>query len=268
MVAPVFVTVEAPRTAKVLAAPRLPAPVPKSGSGGGGVGEGAKQGADAHTAETLLASIVTAPLSAKVLPNTLALVFREMLASARIFPENSVFAPRVAELPTAHHTLVALAPPVTTTLASPPVTSVLPIWKIQIESALPLRVSVPVVTAADVGKQWTPGGSVSPPSSATAPWAKLHTRPWRSRYVTAASAWAWAATTPPACMLPPVTSPAPSDTVPGGTFTSTLLEVLKPVSAVPGLTPTSPVMAVGPELVTVEAPRTAKLPAVSRFGAV
>src|SRR5437867_5141634 len=81
-----------------------------------------------------------------------------MLASARMFPENSVFAPRVAELPTAHHTLVALAPPVTTTLASAPVTSVLPIWKIQIESALPLRVSVPVVTAADVGKQWTPGG--------------------------------------------------------------------------------------------------------------
>src|SRR5439155_12512345 len=113
MVAPVLVTVEAPRTAKVLAAPRLPAPVPKSGSGG----EGGKQGADAHTAETLLASIVTAPLSAKVLPNTLAPVFRVMLASARIFPENSVFAPRVAELPTAHHTLVAVAPPTMTTLA-------------------------------------------------------------------------------------------------------------------------------------------------------
>src|SRR5439155_596737 len=126
MVAPVLVTVEAPRTAKVLAAPRLPAPVPKSGSGGGG-GKGGKQGADAHTAETLLASIVTAPLSAKVLPNTLAPVFRVMLASARIFPENSVFAPRVAELPTAHHTLVAVAPPTMTTLAPAPVMKAAPL---------------------------------------------------------------------------------------------------------------------------------------------
>src|SRR5437899_4077015 len=90
MVAPVLVTVEAPRTAKVLAAPRLPAPVPKSGSGGGGGGKGGKQGGDAHTAETLLASIVTAPLSAKVLPNTRALVFREMLASARRSEERRV----------------------------------------------------------------------------------------------------------------------------------------------------------------------------------
>ena len=88
MVAPVLVTVEAPRTANVLAAPRLPAPVTGAGSGGGGGAEGGEQGADAHKAEALLASIVTAPLSAKVLPNTLAPVFREMLASARIFPEN------------------------------------------------------------------------------------------------------------------------------------------------------------------------------------
>jgi hypothetical protein len=40
----------------------------------------------------------------------------------------------------------------------------------------------------------------------------------------------------------------PPVTVPGG----------KPVTAVPGLTPKSPVMIVGPVLVTVEAPRTAK----------
>src|SRR3990170_1725497 len=80
---PVLVTVEAPRTAKVLAAPR-----PLFASGGGNGSAGGVQGAAAHTAETLLASIVTAPLSAKALPNTLALVFREMLASARIFPEN------------------------------------------------------------------------------------------------------------------------------------------------------------------------------------
>src|SRR2546425_10856679 len=58
MVAPVLGTVEAPRTAKVLAAPRVPAPVPKSGSGGGG-GKGGGNGGEPPTAETLLASIGT-----------------------------------------------------------------------------------------------------------------------------------------------------------------------------------------------------------------
>jgi hypothetical protein len=38
----------------------------------------------------------------------------------------------------------------------------------------------------------------------------------------------------------------------------------KPVIAVPGLNPKSPVMTVGPVLVTVEPPRTAKSPAVPR----
>jgi hypothetical protein len=48
-------------------------------------------------------------------------------------------------------------------------------------------------------------------------------------------------------MVPPVT-------VPGG----------NPVTAVPGLTPRSPLMALGPVLVTVVPARTAKLPAVPR----
>jgi hypothetical protein len=38
------------------------------------------------------------------------------------------------------------------------------------------------------------------------------------------------------------------------------------VIALPGLTPTSPVIVVGPVLVTVEAPSTAKLDAAPRFG--
>lgn len=42
----------------------------------------------------------------------------------------------------------------------------------------------------------------------------------------------------------------------------------KPVTAVPGATPKSPVTTVGPVFVTVEAPRTAKLCAVPSVGAV
>src|SRR5687768_2094307 len=47
-------------------------------------------------------------------------------------------------------------------------------------------------------------------------------------------------------------------TVPGG----------KPVIAVPGATPTSPVTAVAPVLVTAAPPRTAKLPASPKGGAI
>ena len=46
-------------------------------------------------------------------------------------------------------------------------------------------------------------------------------------------------------------------TIPGG----------KPATAVPGLTPRSPLTTVGPVLVTVEPPRTAKLPAAPSGGA-
>src|ERR1041385_8845320 len=41
----------------------------------------------------------------------------------------------------------------------------------------------------------------------------------------------------------------------------------KPVTEMPGLNPRSPVMLLGPALVTVEAPRTANTPAAPRFGA-
>src|SRR4051812_15240318 len=61
-------------------------------------------------------------------------------------------------------------------------------------------------------------------------------------YASAASSWACAATASPGCSVPPVT-------IPGG----------KPVIAVPGLTPTSPVTSVWPVLVTVDAPSTANV---------
>lgn len=65
------------------------------------------------------------------------------------------------------------------------------------------------------------------------------------------SFWAWSATASSAWMVPP-------KTMPGG----------KPVTALPGLTPRSPVTMVGPVLFTVEPARTAKLAAVPSEGAV
>ena len=46
------------------------------------------------------------------------------------------------------------------------------------------------------------------------------------------------------------------------------LEKVKPVTELPGLSPRSPLMTVGPEFVTVEPPSTAKLAAVPNVGAV
>ena len=53
----------------------------------------------------VLLSNVTAPVCARARPFKLAPVFKVMLASARISPMNVVPEPRVAELPTCHHTL-------------------------------------------------------------------------------------------------------------------------------------------------------------------
>ena len=56
--------------------------------------------------DTSFVSIVTAPLRAKALPQLMvALVFKVILVSARIFPANTVVVPRVAELPTCQKTL-------------------------------------------------------------------------------------------------------------------------------------------------------------------
>lgn len=87
-------------------------------------------------------SIVTAPLSAMALPDTLEPVVRVMLATARIFPVNAVPVPSVAELPTDQKTSVSLPLPLITTDELVAVVSVLPIMKIQ--GPEPMRVSFPV----------------------------------------------------------------------------------------------------------------------------
>jgi hypothetical protein len=63
-------------------------------------GVGVTGGGAQADGETVLESIVTAPLRASVLPDTVAFVSNEMLVSARIFPMNAVLVPKVAELPT------------------------------------------------------------------------------------------------------------------------------------------------------------------------
>src|ERR1700722_6426234 len=72
-------------------------------------------------------------------------------------------------------------------------------------------------------------------------------RPAASLYPVGRSDWAPAATPSALCIVPLLT-------MPGG----------NPVTAVPGLTPRSPLMLLGPVLVTVVPARTAKLPAVPR----
>src|ERR1700676_469711 len=72
----------------------------------------------------------------------------------------------------------------------------------------------------------------------------------RAKFASSASKWAWNATPSPGCNVP-----------------VSVQSGLKPVIAVPGLTPTSPVMADAPVQVTVEEPRMAKLAAEPSDGA-
>src|ERR1700692_106951 len=75
-----------------------------------------------------LVSNVTAPLIADALPHPIvAPVLRVMLVSARIFPENAVVVPRVAELPTCQKTFLSVRPLEKTTAELLAVVSVLPI---------------------------------------------------------------------------------------------------------------------------------------------
>ena len=73
-----------------------------------------------HTpVETLLSSSVTAAFSAMAFPQAMfAPVSRDMLWSARILPMNSVYEPRVAELPTCQYTLSPEPGLITTTDAA------------------------------------------------------------------------------------------------------------------------------------------------------
>ena len=101
-------------------------------------------------------SMVTAPVFAKALPQPIvALLFRVMLASARIFPWKEVVVSRVAELPTFQNTPAPEPVLITFTTEPGEVMSVLGIWNTHAALALPrpLRVSVPV-------KLLTPAGTV------------------------------------------------------------------------------------------------------------
>src|SRR5450830_1262940 len=116
------------------------------GPPGVGVGVGIGVGATRLQRVTMLVSSVTAPFRARVCPETLALVFKVMLVSARMLPASFVLVPRVAELPTCQNTLHFEPPLITTTDEPLAVVSVLPIWKTKTASGSPraLRVSVPV----------------------------------------------------------------------------------------------------------------------------
>jgi hypothetical protein len=117
-----------------------------------GVGEGAPR---RHTAlEMLLVSIVTAPFRARALPETITRVVSVMLVSARMFPENRVSVPSVAELPICQNTLQLEPMLVMRTLELLAVVSVLPIWKTKTAAGLPWAFSVRVpVSWADDEKQ-------------------------------------------------------------------------------------------------------------------
>jgi hypothetical protein len=114
-------------------------------------------------------------------------------------------------------------------------------------SGLPcaFSVSAPLTCSEDVAL-YTPGESVWP--GTVNPEGKLPDglRPAASLYAVVRSDWATTATASAECTAP--------FTVPGG----------NPVIAVPGLTPRSPLIVLGPVLVTVDPASTAKLPAVPR----
>src|SRR4051812_524037 len=180
-----------------------------------------------------------------------ALVFMVMLVSARMFPPNVVPVPSVAELPTCQNTLQSWPPLFMITSELLAVVRVLPILKMKTALALPSAFSVSVpVSWADDEKQYVPGVSVLPPRSCPVR-SCVQVCPARLLYAVVTSFCAWSATASAAWIVPPLT-------MPGG----------KPVTAVPGLTPRSPVMTLGPVLVTVEPPSTAKLCAVPSDGAV
>jgi hypothetical protein len=121
-------------------------------------------------------------------------------------------------------------------LAFTEVPKVVIIWKMYWPSGLVIPFSVRVVesVAPEVGKVYTPGANVRPPRSEDVR-ATVGTRPFASLYAVRQAASALHAAVPPADVVPVHT--------PGG----------KPVMAVPGQVPQSPVMTVLPVLVKVVA---------------
>src|SRR3569623_217221 len=139
----------------------------------------------------------------------------------------------------------AFAPPARLTWRPDVGVSVEAIWKLNTASESPCASSVrsPEVTPSDDVDTYRPGVSVIPPRL-PATGVAHRVRPAASLYAVVRSDSAVAAVGSPACWVP--------TSVPGG----------KPVTAVLGLTPRSPVTEVGPVFVTVEPASTAKFPAV------
>ena len=174
-------------------------------------------------------------------------VFTEIDVRARMLPVKAEFVPRVAELPTCQNTLQAWAPSVRMTLLAESVTSVEGAWKMKTAFGSPPASSVSdPPTSSEDDALYTPGVRVWPAPMKAGTLA-VGLRPAASLYAVVRSDWAPAATPSALCIVP-------LDTMPGG----------NPVTAVPGLTPRSPLMVLGPVLVTVVPARTAKLPAVPR----
>jgi hypothetical protein len=192
-------------------------------------------------------SRVTAPFRASARPAMVSPVSTEIDVRARTLPAKAELVPRVAELPTCQNTLQAWAPPVRVTLLAESVMSVEGAWKMKTAFGSPWasKVSDPP-TSSEEDALYTPGASVWPAPMKAGTLA-VGLRPAASLYAVVRSDWAVAATPSALCIVP-------LNTWPGG----------KPVTAVPGLTPRSPLMLLGPVLVTVVPARTAKPPALPR----
>jgi hypothetical protein len=165
---------------------------------------------------------------------------------ARMLPWNIELVPSVAELPTCQNTLQAWAPLVRKTWLAESVTRVEPTWKMKtaFESPCAFRISAPPTSSDDVAL-YTPG-AIDWPAPMKPGNAVAGVRPAASLYAVVKSDSAPAATPSVWCTVP--------FTIPGG----------KPVIALPGLTPRSPLRMLGPVLVTVVPANTAKLLAVPR----
>jgi hypothetical protein len=190
----------------------------------------------------LLLSRLTWPLRANTRPSTMVPVVTEIEVSAMMVPTKVELVPSVAELPTCQKTLHGEAPLMRLTVLLDAVINVDPAWKMKTALGSPCasRVTVPV-SPMGPAVLYTPATSVWPPRSGGA--AVAGPRPAASLYAVVRSVCACNATASAACM-----TPVPGVIIPGG----------KPVTAVPGLTPTSPEITEGPVLVTVWPANTAK----------
>ena len=97
-------------------------------------------------------SNVTAPVLASALPSRFTPVVNVMDDIAMMFPLNTEYVPRVAELPTCQKTLQAAAPLARITWLLLAVVSVDPIWKMNTAAGLPCasRVRSPDNASDDV----------------------------------------------------------------------------------------------------------------------